>query len=714
MNVTATVTDKPSVILTWDKVPGRGYQVYRDGTLLHTGFIRQPTYEDFTVTADASYTYEVTSKELVGSASVDIGETLPVPEGTFTLASMPEFTFVRGFAEDEELAVYVLDEQNRQAAGDLWWKTPGQRLKNEAGGDYVPRFPIELEGTLPVGVTYAPTTGRLSYSGANPAAPNETAAITVTCGAAVRSTRIRIVSPTVVWGKDAQAVATAKGWTAAKSFPETQPFNDGSTTDVVSALNPNSTDDSPNVLFVTGGSSIECPMGPKSPNRWGGAAYFLGDPSNRPLLASPTGPMGVVMSGRPVTTFVVRNVRNTSWKIAIGAGVDVSRDIQWVVAKVSADDSVRGGENYLTILGYQGSESKTNFNTGSVTLWYVNSEAYEAGGSSTRHMQYVEGRPNSYLNQINVRCGGAKQASLCKSTMRHHTIAHCWFSTVRDPTNPTLGKRASKLIDIASAAEVCIFNNDFFQLRDRASGGLGGTPDGAIFFRRRETDIHGCDEPPSCDKSYKDRVTTVKPYHGKAVGSFPNTAQTYGSVSFWAAVNAKPISDETNPHTFKKYVAWNRFEWVAESTHRRPPFRDDGVAPVLNYVTEGPIYVIAAPPGFTDRSITFFANNDYHGWPNSGPYPDSGTDTDPFFNINDPGPPATQVVPGVHTYDDAAETVEVYDQSPVPTGWIFPPQTGPRAVRFLGGDIGPHTASDYPQAGGPRVALPPWFKLSAS
>jgi hypothetical protein len=64
--------------------------------------------------------------------------------------------------------------------------------------------------------------------------------------------------------------------------------------------------------------------------------------------------------------------------------------------------------------------------------------------------------------------------------------------------------------------------------------------------------------------------------------------------------------------------------------------------------------------------------------------------------------------------EDEAETVEVYDQSPVPTGWIFPPQTGPRAVRFLGGDIGPHTASDYPQAGGPRVALPPWFKLSAS
>jgi hypothetical protein len=354
-----------------------------------------------------------------------------------------------------------------------------------------------------------------------------------------------------------------------------------------------------------------------------------------------------------------------------------------------------------------------NFNLGSIRLWYVNSEAYEIGGAATRHMMYIEGRPRSWLTQINVRAGGALGSSLCKSTMRHHTLAHCWFSTVRDPAQPALGKRASKLIDIISASETIVFNCDFTLLRDRASGGLGGSPDGAIYFRRRETSIHGCDEPPSSDKSYQPPSTSILPYDGHAMGSWPNSVETYSDPAFWTAVRQLPITDERNEYTFKHYVAWCTFTWIEETTHRRPPFRDDGVATHANYITEGLIVVVAAPPNWIDRAVTFFANNRYDGWPTAGPFPDS-TGPDPFINIDEVGATAVQLVPGVFTYDDPQKTRPVYDQSPVPAGWTFPKPDGPRAVRFLGGDVGPHTVTDYPEAGGPKVELPDWFRLCAT
>jgi hypothetical protein len=636
--------------------------------------------------------------------------TNPVTTGArVELAPLPEFTFVLGCPEEEELAVFVLDEDNRQAAGDLWYLT-GARLKGRDGADYIPRHPMQVDGTLPAGVTLTPKTGRFSYNGLLGAA--KVVPITVRCGDAVRSTRLRMVTPTIVWGEDAVATAAARGWTGARCFAATQVFNDGTATDVQSALNPLSTDDQPNVVFATAGTVIDCSM--SAVRSYGGALYFLGDPANRPEFSSTTGgQMGLVMSDRPVTTFVVRNIRNSTWKISVGAALDVSQHIRWVISKVTADGSVRTGENYISIGGYGGSESKTQFEVGSVTLWYYNCEAYEAGGSALRHTMYVEGRPNTTLHQLNVRSMGGHQQSILKSTQRFHTVAHNVFATVRDLENPTLGKRASKFCDIISAAEICVFNNDFYLLRDRSSGGLGGTPDGALFWRRRETSYHGCDEPPSCDRSYAHPASTIPEYSGHAVGDFPNTAATYANPAFWAAVREKAIDDPDNPYTFKKYVAWNNFHWIAETTHRRPPFRDDGVAPHGNYATGGAIYVTAVPPGWLDRSITFFANNSYFGWEDAGPFGAANEPggPDPFININDKGPQCVNLEPGVYPVD-AGQLF--YDQSPVPPGWYFPPPTGPRAVKFLGGDVGPHTAAVYPEAGGPPVRLPPWFRLCAA
>jgi hypothetical protein len=73
MTLTAIVTDKPSVVLSWPFNMGQAYQVWRNGTV-HSGLIHgSGTFEDFDVTTTGSYRYEVTAQDIVGSALVNMG-----------------------------------------------------------------------------------------------------------------------------------------------------------------------------------------------------------------------------------------------------------------------------------------------------------------------------------------------------------------------------------------------------------------------------------------------------------------------------------------------------------------------------------------------------------------------------------------------------------------------------------------------------------------
>ena len=94
---------------------------------------------------------------------------------------------------------------------------------------------------------------------------------------------------------------------------------------------------------------------------------------------------------------------------------------------------------------------------------------------------------------------------------------------------------------------------------------------------------------------------------------WPAGPQTYVSDTFWSAVRARPVTDRSNPLTFKHFVGFNTFRQLPGSLPVTV-VRDDGTHPAEALYQFGPTRALRTHPLWLERSVTFVAGNQYSGY----------------------------------------------------------------------------------------------------
>jgi hypothetical protein len=511
------------------------------------------------------------------------GPTLPVGESQFRFAEVPEIVFVRGYAEREQLGIFHVDTGNRWAPGDL---------DNSAG--WRPRIDTQLElidGSL-AGVTYDPDTAELSYDGTGRG--TQTAVVRIeapTRGVASANFRIRVLQPTLAWGERAAERFPGIGVDSAQA----------SWRDMQRNLRNDAPDAEPNVLLITGGRyATDFYIGPGKRN-----LYVIGEPRSRPTL---------VDGGINIDDVEIGYLKNFE---LIDTVIDASkfptdRPVNVYYTRIYQHDSTRE-QNGISTPDYEGSSPYGIVKAPNTqTHWIWNFHGAQMGGlGNLRHQFYMHGRPDGYLNINNIRIDASRNCSIIKSTKYYNMVRNSRLSALVDPARPSVGHRADKLIDIASAGETVIYNNEFIGAYTPTAK---GTQHGLISLRARRS-WWGADTPAYPDVSLEPPRTSLTGGGYLAPEGFTAGPETFLNESFWNTVRSLDLGDPQNPYTFKKYIAFNLFRWIDEGSGRRSALVDDGTAP-RNAVSLGSVaeYWGTVPRNWVERSVTFLANNRYTGW----------------------------------------------------------------------------------------------------
>jgi hypothetical protein len=123
--------------------------------------------------------------------------------------------------------------------------------------------------------------------------------------------------------------------------------------------------------------------------------------------------------------------------------------------------------------------------------------------------------------------------------------------------------------------------------------------------------MNGSDIPRYPDIDYDAGTSTQTTY--SAPPGWPADVSTFKNDAFWVTVSSKAPTDETNTLTFKHYVAFNQFELLPGSSNARV-LRDDGTHPVEEVEPFGPARILPTHLNWSERSVTFLANNRYTGF----------------------------------------------------------------------------------------------------
>ena len=248
--------------------------------------------------------------------------------------------------------------------------------------------------------------------------------------------------------------------------------------------------------------------------------------------------------------------------------------------------------------------------------WLLSVWNFETKGmgsaSNTMHSFYIEGRPDSTFELNNMRVLGSRGSSAIKTTRQNLFVRHSYFSTTEEPGVESTAKYSMHTpIDVPAVSTVVIYGNRFEAWRTDTVG---------VRPARRARSRHdvlpyppglfGADIPAypiSPGIRRMSQSTASSPGKGWSEGP-----ETFVSDPFWQAVKAKPVSDLTNPFTFKHYVAFNQFTQMPGSLPVKM-LRDDGTHPVANRAarraTSDPLHAHA--PLWIERSVTFFYGNEY-------------------------------------------------------------------------------------------------------
>jgi Putative Ig domain len=563
---------------------------------------------------------------------------MPSAGGPFRFAEVPEIVFVRGYRESEHLGIFHLDTRNRWTPGDL---------DNRAG--WKPRVETRLEiidGSVE-GVTYDPATGILSYDGSGKG--TTTARVRLTAASENANSEpfnVRVLQPTMAWGEG-----------AARRFPDigidsaSMPW-----IDMQRRLRVAAPYNAPNVLLVTAGTYSE--------KFWLQHdllnLYVIGEPGARPVLIH----HDIGLNG--LETGYLKNLELHDTGVSTASNLQ-DRAVNLYVTQVYQHDSTRDANGFKAPPG-------SPLASGSWRYWFWNFHGSQMGwGGNLRHQMYIEGRLDSRLLINNIRITGSKECSAVKSTRTFVTIRNSYLGAMLDEQNLAVGLRSDKLLDIASAAEVVIYNNELVGTFSKERWGVAH---GLIFLRARRG-MWGADSPVYPDISLDPPRSSVRP--GFAPEGFTAGPETFVNPAFWEVVRSYDIADPANPYSFKKYVAYNRFRWLDDNGRRQSVFRDDGMAP-REAASQGSALSIwgTVPAGWAERSVTFFVNNRYEGWT-----VEDLADPQRWFDL-----------------DNHPEPSVVEKAGPGP--WAYPPP--PRTAVFVGGEQRPGVTKS-------PIEMPSWFRM---
>jgi hypothetical protein len=571
---------------------------------------------------------------------------LPSAGSKFEFTEIPEIVFVRGYPETEHMGIFQLDTQNRWTPGDL---------TNESG--WMPRIATQLNvvsGAVS-GVSYDSKTGVLSYDGSGSGSETATVYLAASSeGAQSQQFNIRVLAPTIAWGVDADKRFPGIGYDS-----KTTPW-----LEMQREMKPQAPYDQPNVLLITAGDYTDnySTAGDKL------NLYLLGEPGKRPIIRGDS--LGLIK----LQTAYLKNLE--LWDTIVDGGAYLTdRPVNVYVTKVYQHDSTREQSGF----GSPAYEGDSRFGAvvppGEWRHWVWNFHGSQMGGTgNTKHQFYLEGRPNTYALFNNIRVTGTRGCSAIKSTRWDIRVRNSYLSTLLDPTKPEIGRRADKLIDIASAAQAVIYNNAFIGAWSKDYGGIGTA---MVYFRARR-DWWGSDSPAYPDVSWSPPVTSVAGGGYLAPKGFTAGPETFVNPEFWKAVRSWDISDPKNPYSYQKHVSYNSYKWIEEGAPRRAAVREDGTAPrTAAAMFSSTEYWGTVPENWAERAVVFVANNAYEGW--------SAEDTqnpERWFSMQ-------------------ADTPESLITKVGPGPWAYP--TPPRTLVKVGGETGPEGQST-------PIELPVWFR----
>jgi hypothetical protein len=701
-----------------------------------------------------------------------VATALGTPSGDrFEFADIPEIVFLEGFAEDEEMGIFFLDPTNRTRPGDLSQLAGGriQRHPVHGGGNYAPRSGIALVSVSgsASGVTYEASTGRIRYSGATQSDSRARWSVKFTGpGGKEASFDIRVMRPQVVYGTNASAVNTAKGWGAVVA---------ATTAEISSALVEAGTE---NVVAILGGTYTDANWTGSTPRE---ILYVLGEPYNRPHWIATGSADSISANSCQIAYYKNLKGQNTSFTPThTDAQVMSDFGIRYTVYNCEQVDWTAGADA-MANSNYGGAQ--TAYCRGPYKFYCVNFFGRKGGGGNLTHLMYIHGRPNSYLNVNNAKIYGGRSGSQIKTIMKHNFVLNSYLHTITvaaalpdgnfpSPSAADLtasNSRCQETLNIHGFCHAVVYNDDFMVAYNATQG---GTQHGAIHVQWRGYEFIGGDEPMAPDHSFwhYTRNGTPLPLNllnscgygtetisserwpvggtpaypalptAPELGTWANTGNTYMDPDFWDEIRAwggatdvdAALADPTNPYTYKRYVSHCRFTWLQQGTENRKPWiKDDGWTAGGQYSTTQNHVGVLHPTteNWTHRSATFSLNNQFSGWTDAdSTYPQGERWEDGTRDYYGGALTQTQTSPvqtqlygpfGTITRDGAGDyvsstgqTITINDRNGVPKD-VFVNATPtvesgrPRYITHVGGDTGPTVITDPSGS----AAVPAWFKL---
>lgn len=524
-----------------------------------------------------------------------IASPLDEPGARFEFAEIPEHVFVRGRSELVQMGIWQIDPENRWAPGDQtrasgWTSNRITRLINVATGQ-----PAVMFG-------YDGSTAQLAYAGAW--AGDVTVRIETLDGAiASNPFRIRVLTPTVVYGDNAAAASTTHGWNAVVcEYPEV------SFASCRKQFKGGASDAAPLVLFVTSGnySGQDFFIGSRAYN------YMIGEPSNWPKFNGDTiGPTKHVM-------YTLRNLDLNNTNINSGSDPVLGQTVNLSNIKQCCEpNTVDNGV--------------VNANGTTKEPWIVNVWNFVSIGmgnaGNTNHAFYIEGRAKGKFQVNNSQCRGAKGSSCYKSDMAYYAVRNSLICTTQSCTSEGAGTVAAgmtthSMIDTPAAGTIIVYNNHFKYWKNHTQTanlptGYKGAFTPPVFIRQRKA-FRGSDVPWYPDVTYDPPVSTNTIQRGIPGPGWDGSAATFVNPAFWNDVKNNPDAFAIYNH----YISFNIVERLPNTVgNDLTVLRDDGTMAIEAVTQFGKGRVLRVPQNWRERSRNYLYSNTYIGLVGSSPPP---------------------------------------------------------------------------------------------
>ena len=378
--------------------------------------------------------------------------------------------------------------------------------------------------------------------------------------------RIRVLTPTMVYGQQAIAINQQHAWNAKRVCPsETISF-----ANCRAKATGGLSDIAPLVVFVTPGT-YRGQDWYLSTRRF---TYILGDPTTRPTL------FGDAVSGSKKEMFYIANLNMNDVSITHSgplAGAPNTMIVRSVYQCCETSDQ-NGIVNPNTV---------TNTYPWSV-YWHASESKGMGGVGNTTHPAYVEGRPMTVFDVNNLRVLGSRGSSGLKTVMAEFNVRHSLLQVaetldeIADGVCIHPGRSTGCLmhtpVDFPGYTAATIYANKFIVWRGKTGAGIpagrSGVLAGTIFIRQRGPSF-GSDTPNYPNKSWNPPVSSQPARLQGFCKDWSPLASSFVADEFWKDVRARAARRSRQPvhvqalHQLQPVRAGARFAARVRAARRR-------------------------------------------------------------------------------------------------------------------------------------------------